>query len=172
MLPSKPPWGRRGDFGDSLGHTAERLSASTCQKPCVRSSQANGFALVQGFAERGVEVVLNGRDAGKLDGAAARLAAAGHKGSVAGLDVSASRQGRCRGDREILDILVSDAGMQFRSPLEDVPVEKWQQLLATNISSAFDVGQAVARHMIPRGEGKIINMASVQTELARSGIAP
>ena len=62
--------------------------------------------------------------------------------------------------------------MQFRSPLEEFPVEKWEQLLATNISSAFYVGQAVARHMIPRGKGKIINIASVQSELARPGIAP
>ena len=71
-----------------------------------------------------------------------------------------------------IDILVNNAGMQFRSPLEDFPVEKWEQLLATNVSSAFYVGQAVARHMIKRGQGKIINIASVQSELARPGIAP
>jgi gluconate 5-dehydrogenase len=45
-------------------------------------------------------------------------------------------------------------------------------LLATNISGAFYVGQAVARYMIPRGHGKIINIASVESELARPGIAP
>jgi gluconate 5-dehydrogenase len=118
------------------------------------SSQGIGFALAQGLAEHGAEIVLNGRDAGKLEAAAARLAAAGHKVSGA------------------IDILVNNAGMQFRSPLEDFPVDKWEQLLATNISSAFYVGQAVARHMIPRGQGKIINIASVQSELARPGIAP
>src|SRR6185503_1362054 len=52
------------------------------------------------------------------------------------------------------------------------PVEKWELLLRTNVSSAFYVGQAVARHMIPRGKGKIINIASVQSELARPVIAP
>ena len=62
--------------------------------------------------------------------------------------------------------------MQFRTPLEDFPVDKWQALLAVNVSSVFYVGQAVARHMIPRGSGKIINIASVQSELARPGIAP
>ncbi len=59
-----------------------------------------------------------------------------------------------------IDILVNNAGMQFRSPLEDVPIERWEQLLATNVSSVFYVAQAVARHMIKRGEGKIINIAS------------
>ncbi len=140
------------------------------------SSQGIGFALAQGLAEHGAEIVLNGRDAGKLDAAAAKLAAAGHKVSVAGFDVTnaqAAKDGVEAIERSgAIDVLVNNAGMQFRSPLEDFPIEKWEQLLATNISSAFYVGQAVARHMIPRGRGKIINIASVQSELARSGIAP
>ena len=101
----------------------------------------------------------------------------GHKVSVAGFDVTlaqAAKDGVEAIERNsgAIDILVNNAGMQFRSPLEDFPVEKWEQLLATNISSAFYVGQAVARHMIRRGHGKIINIASVQSELARPGIAP
>ena len=71
-----------------------------------------------------------------------------------------------------IDILINNAGMQFRTPLEDFPADRWEQLLTTNISSVFYVGQAVARHMIARGRGKIINIASVQSELARPGIAP
>ncbi len=62
--------------------------------------------------------------------------------------------------------------MQFRSLLEDFPADRWEQMLTTNISSAFYTGQAVARFMIARGKGKIINIASVQSELARPGIAP
>ena len=62
--------------------------------------------------------------------------------------------------------------MQFRTPLEDFPHDKWSELMRTNIDTAFFVGQAVARRMIPRGRGKIINIASVQSELARPGIAP
>ena len=141
------------------------------------SSQGIGFALAQGLAEHGAEIVLNGRDAGKLAAAAATLTDAGHKVSVAGFDVTnaeAVRNGveAIEKNAGAIDILVNNAGMQFRSPLEEFPVEKWEQLLATNISSAFYVGQAVARHMIPRGKGKIINIASVQSELARPGIAP
>src|SRR6185312_5090983 len=141
------------------------------------SSQGIGFALAQGLAEHGAEIVLNGRDAGKLAAAAATLTDAGHKVSVAGFDVTnaeAVRNGveAIEKNAGAIDILVNNAGMQFRSPLEEFPVEKWEQLLATNISSVFYVGQAVARHMIPRGKGKIINIASVQSELARPGIAP
>jgi gluconate 5-dehydrogenase len=141
------------------------------------SSQGIGFALAEGLAEHGAEVVLNGRDAGKLAAAAASLGSAGHKVSVAGFDVTnamAAKEGveAIEKNTGAIDILINNAGMQFRSPLEEFPVEKWDQLLATNISSAFYVGQAVARHMIPRGKGKIINIASVQSELARPGIAP
>jgi gluconate 5-dehydrogenase len=141
------------------------------------SSQGIGFALAQGLAEHGAEIVLNGRDAGKLEAAAAKLRAAGHKVSVAGFDVTqaqAAKDGVAAIEQNAgaIDILINNAGMQFRSPLEDFPVDKWELLLATNISSAFYVGQAVARHMIPRRQGKIINIASVQSELARPGIAP
>ena len=71
-----------------------------------------------------------------------------------------------------IDILVNNAGMQHRGPLEDFPPEMFEKLMQTNVSSIFNVGQAVARHMIKRGNGKIINIASVQTMLARPGIAP
>ncbi len=62
--------------------------------------------------------------------------------------------------------------MQHRSPLEDFPEDGFQSLLQTNIASVFNVAQAVARHMIARRAGKIINICSVQTALARPGIAP
>jgi gluconate 5-dehydrogenase len=71
-----------------------------------------------------------------------------------------------------IDILVNNAGMQHRTPLEDFPAEAFERLMQTNIASVFHVGQACARHMIARGAGKIINIASVQTALARPGIAP
>ncbi len=71
-----------------------------------------------------------------------------------------------------IEILFNNAGMQHRAPLEDFPLDAWERLKATNIDSVFFVGQAVARHMIPRRRGKIVNIASVQSEVARPGIAP
>lgn len=141
------------------------------------SSQGIGLAIARGLAEHGASVVLNGRDRNKLEAAAAGLRAGGHDVAVTSFDVTrpdAVRGGISRVEEAIgpIDILVNNAGMQFRMPLEEFPAEKWEELLKTNVSSAFYVGQAVARHMIPRGKGKIINIASVQSELARPGIAP
>ena len=137
------------------------------------SSQGIGHALATGLAAHGAAVVLNGRDPARLGAAAAGIAGA----VTAPFDVTdpeavASGIERVEADHGPIDILVNNAGMQFRAPLEDYPVEKWRQLLETNVSSLFYVGQAVARRMIPRGRGKIINIASVQSELARPGIAP
>ncbi|MBX4901178.1 SDR family oxidoreductase [Rhizobium bangladeshense] len=141
------------------------------------SSQGIGFALAEGLAAHGACVVLNGRDRVKLAESARRLQEAGAVVSVSDFDVTdpeAVRRGVDAIEAEVgpIDILVNNAGMQFRSPLEDFPVDRWVQLMKTNVSSVFYVGQAVARHMIGRGQGKIINIASVQSELARPGIAP
>ena len=141
------------------------------------SSQGIGLALAQGLASHGAAIVLNGRDPGKLDAAATAIRAGGHEVSTAVFDVTdhaAAAAGVARIEAEIgpIDILVNNAGMQFRAPLEDFPADKWDQLLRTNISSVFNVGQAVARFMIGRGRGKIINIGSVQSELARTSIAP
>lgn len=137
------------------------------------SSQGIGFALAQGLAAAGAMVVLNGRDAAKLAEAARAIEGA----RQLPFDVTSHAQARTAVDAfeaEVgpIDILVNNAGMQYREPLESFPADAFERLLHTNISSVFNVGQAVARHMIGRGAGKIINIASVQTALARPGIAP
>jgi len=141
------------------------------------SSQGIGFALARGLAEHGATVIINGRDRGKVDQAVTLLEDDGHKVFASAFDVTNAADVRAaiemiEEEIDALDILVNNAGMQYRAPLEDFPIEKWQQLLETNISSAFYAGQAAARHMIARGRGKIINIASVQSELARPSIAP
>jgi gluconate 5-dehydrogenase len=141
------------------------------------SSQGIGLALARGLAEHGATVILNGRDETKLNAAREQLTADGftaHPIAFDATDHTSVAAGIDKIEAEIgpIDILINNAGMQHRSPLEDFPIDKWQQLLTTNISSVFYVGQAVARHMIARGHGKIINIASVQSELARPGIAP
>jgi gluconate 5-dehydrogenase len=141
------------------------------------SSQGIGLAIAAGLADHGAAIVLNGRDTAKLGAAADQLRTRGHVVSVAPFDVtdaSAVPPAVADIERDIgpIDILVNNAGMQFRSPLEEFPVDRWEQLLKTNVSSVFYVAQAVARYMIERRRGKIINIASVQSELARPGIAP
>jgi gluconate 5-dehydrogenase len=70
------------------------------------------------------------------------------------------------------DILVNNAGLQRRKPFVEFSLDDWNDLVATNLTSAFLVGQRVARGMVARGSGKIINIGSVQSQLARPGIAP
>lgn len=141
------------------------------------SSQGIGYALAEGLAGYGAEVVINGRTAGSVGKAVDALRTLGISAHAAVFDVT-DKKDADRGVAEIeagigaIDILINNAGMQFRSPLEEFPADKWELLLATNVSSVFYVGQAVARKMIARGAGKIINIASVQSELARPGIAP
>jgi gluconate 5-dehydrogenase len=137
------------------------------------SSQGIGFALAAGLADAGAEVVLNGRDTAKLDDAAAKISGARTLAFDA-TDHAAVRAAVDQFEAEVgpIDILINNAGMQYRTPLEDFPADAFQRLLQTNVASVFNVGQACARHMIGRKAGKIINIASVQTALARPGIAP
>ncbi len=71
-----------------------------------------------------------------------------------------------------LDILVNNVGIQRRAPLLDFSVDDWNDLVAANLTSAFLVTRRVARAMVTRRSGKIINIGSVQSQLARPGIAP
>ncbi|KAA1177353.1 SDR family oxidoreductase [Rhizobium tropici] len=138
------------------------------------SSQGIGLALAKGLAAAGAELVLNGRDKEKLAKAAESFEGKVYQLAFDVTDHEAARQAVDAFETETgaIDILVNNAGMQFRTPLEDFPADAFERLLRTNISSVFNVGQAVARHMIKRGAGKIINIASVQTALARPSIAP
>ncbi|MDB2407158.1 SDR family oxidoreductase [Jannaschia sp.] len=141
------------------------------------SSQGIGYALAQGLAEAGAEIVLNGRNTAKTETAAETLRATGATVHVLAFDVTDHDAVRTAVDgfeaeTGPIDILVNNAGMQHRTALEDFPADAFEKLLQTNIASVFHVGQAVARHMIGRGKGKIVNICSVQTALARPGIAP
>ncbi|WP_292294621.1 SDR family oxidoreductase [Marivita sp.] len=162
-------------MAQSMGSELFDLSGRTAL--VTGSSQGIGHALARGLAEAGAVVILNGRDTGKLAVAAQDLRSSGARVYELAFDATDSTEVRTAIDEfeaetGTIDILVNNAGMQHRAPLEDFPAEVFEQLLQTNIASVFHVGQAVARHMIGRGAGKIINIASVQTALARPGIAP
>ncbi len=143
------------------------------------SSQGIGLSIARGLAAAGARIVLNGRSADRLAEAArllgdAACAPAGGLGVFDVTDPDAVEAGVARIEREAggIDILVNNAGIQRRRTLEEFPVETWREVMATNLDSVFFVGQAVAKRMIPRGRGKIINIASLQSEAARPTIAP
>ena len=139
--------------------------------------RATIVAIARGLGQAGARLVLNGRDAVKLAAAAATLRAEGldvherafdvtqHADAAAAVDAIEAQTGP-------IEILVNNAGMQRRGPIQDYAPSDWDTLMATNLDSVFHVGQAVARKMIPRGRGRIINICSVMSELGRPGIAP
>jgi len=141
------------------------------------SSQGIGQSIAIGLASAGANIVMNGRDTGKLADAASALRQAGTTVHELAFDVTDHNVAQAAVDgfeseTGPIDILVNNAGMQHRTPLEDFPLEAFERLMKTNVTSVFSVGQAVARHMIARGRGKIINIASIQSALSRPGIAP
>jgi gluconate 5-dehydrogenase len=140
------------------------------------SSTGIGYALAKGLAGAGAEIILNGRSEARLAEAVARLRDEGATVHAASFDVTSANEvekaiAAIERDIGAIDILVNNAGMQRRAPLEQFSHEQWQELMKTNVDSVFLVGQAVARHMIGRQRGKIVNICSVQSELGRPNIA-
>ena len=140
------------------------------------SSQGIGLAMAEGLGQAGAHIILNGRNTAKLQAACAALMAKNLQVEISAFDVtdeSAVNTAVAALEKHSpIDILINNAGMQFRTPLEDYPSDKFRELLRVNIESAFLVGKAVAKHMIARKAGKIINICSVQSELGRPSIAP
>ena len=136
-----------------------------------------GLALARGLAQAGAQVVINGRDAQRAQSACTLLRDEGldaeyslfdvtdHQAVATAIDALEHRSGP-------IDILINNAGLQHRQALEDVSAQDWHRLMSTNLDGVFNVSKAVARHMIARRRGKIINIGSVQSELARASIAP
>jgi gluconate 5-dehydrogenase len=156
----------------------ERLFGLDGRVALVTGSSAGiGAAMAGGLAGAGASVVINGRNADKVAAIVDHIKAAGGKAHSAVFDVTSSadvRAGVAKIEAEIgpIEILVNNAGIQRRTPLEDFPEATWRELMSANLDSVFFVGQAVARAMIPRKRGRIINICSVQSELGRPGIAP
>ena len=132
------------------------------------SSRGIGRAFAQALLEAGCTVVVHGADPDRARAAAAELGC-----EFVAFDVTDS-EAVAAGVRQAgeVDILVNNAGIQHRAPLLDFPEDAWQRLLQTNLTGAFLVGREVARGMVARGRGKIVNIASVQSAAARAGIAP
>ena len=141
------------------------------------SSAGIGLALARALGQAGAVVVINGRGESKVAAVTAQLQSEGLTAHACVFDVTNSTSVNAAVDdieRNIgaIDILINNAGMQRRAPLQDFLEADWHELMRTNLDSVFMVGQAVARKMIPRQRGKIINICSVQSELGRPNIAP
>ncbi len=141
------------------------------------SSRGLGLAMAEGLAAAGAAVVLNGSDAGRLGAAAAAMRAAGHQVHEARFDVTdepaVMAAFAALDDQGVhVDILVNNAGIQFRKPMLELATADWRRVIETNLTSAFVIGREAARRMIPRGRGKVINIGSLTSALARATVAP
>jgi gluconate 5-dehydrogenase len=142
------------------------------------SSDGLGLAMARGLAAAGAGIVLNGRDEKKLAAAAKSFAEAGHKVEARAFDVADEKAvvaafEHLDADGVEIDILVNNAGIQFRKPMVDLTTDEWRRVVDVHLTGSFQVGREAARRMIARGRGgKIINIASLGSEVARPTISP
>ncbi|ART62679.1 glucose 1-dehydrogenase [Kushneria marisflavi] len=142
------------------------------------SSRGLGFALAQGLAEQGARVIIHGRSEDTVQKAVqAIVEATGAEAFGVTFDVTRSDEVKTAlaglvETHGVPEILVNNAGLQRRAPFAEFEPDDWDAVIATNLSSTFYVANALARHMSERGHGKIVNIGSVQSMLARQTIAP
>ena len=146
------------------------------------STRGIGAAIAEALARAGARVSVNGRDPGRTalacESLLARLETDGVHADLRPIsfDVGdyAAMLVAVRGledDLGGIDVLVNNAGIQYRSPVLDFPLDAWERVLATNLTSCFVLAQHVARGMIERGHGKIINVCSLQSRIVRNSTA-
>ncbi len=136
-----------------------------------------GLAIARGLAAAGARVVLNGRNHDKIEAAADALRGEGLDADVAAFDVSdpdAVRSGVAALQASLgpVDILVNNAGIQHRATIVDFSDADWRRLMATNLDAPFYMARAVIPAMQARRGGKIINIASLMSSLARPTTVP
>lgn len=141
------------------------------------SSRGLGRAFAEGLAGAGARVVLNGVNEARLDEAAEEMRKTGFTVLTTAFDVTdepAVKSAFTKLDAEgvEIDILVNNAGIQFRKPMLELETADWQRVIDTNLTSAFVIGREAATRMAKRGRGKIINIGSLTSELARATVAP
>jgi gluconate 5-dehydrogenase len=141
------------------------------------SARGLGFAMAEGLATAGAHVIINGTTEVGVAKAVANLRDKGLTADGGVFDVTneiaiTTAFARFDADGTAIDILVNNAGIQLRKPMVELTTPEWQKVLDVNLTSAFVVGREAAKRMIPRGHGKIINIGSLTSALARATVAP
>ncbi len=139
------------------------------------SGQGIGLTLARGLAAAGAELVLNDVEPARLEGAVGALRAQGFKVNGQCFNVAHESEvvaGVIALEQAFgpVDVLINNAGIHRRAPLESMPLEAWQAVLDVNLTSAFLVTRAVVPGMIRRHAGKIINLCSLNSEISRPTI--
>lgn len=140
------------------------------------SARGIGNTIATGFARAGSTVVINDIDHEQLDQALNSLRLVNPKVYGYCFDVSdyeLVQKTIIAIEKEVgnIDILINNAGIHRRAPLLEMKMEDWNRVIEVNLSSVFFISQQVAKNMIQRGKGKIINISSLNAEGARPTIA-
>ena len=141
------------------------------------SSRGLGRAMAEGLAQAGAAIVLNGTDPVRVAAAAAALRAEGRTVHEAPFDVTdepaiVSAFATLDAQGVEIDILINNAGIQFRKPMLELETADWRRVIEVNLTSAFVIGREAARRMVPRRRGKIINIGSLMSDAGRPTVAP
>ncbi len=133
------------------------------------STSGIGLAIAEAFAAAGADVMLNGLgSAADIEAATTKVRTAGTRVVYNGANMLKGAEiadmiKRAEAEFGRVDILVNNAGIQHVSPIEDFPVEKWDAVIAINLTAAFHTIRAVVPGMKARKSGRIINMASAHS---------
>lgn len=142
------------------------------------STRGLGFAYAQGLAQAGARVILNGTSEEHMHHALESLKAQGYEARGFLFNVANEAEieavfARLDAEQIAVDIVINNAGIQFRKPMLELALADWQRVLDVNLTSAFLVARAAARRMVARKRGgKIINIGSLTSEAARATVAP
>ncbi len=135
-----------------------------------------GMAMAEGLASAGATLVINGHSSqDKIDTAVKHYQdkgydARGYRFNVCDPDDVEQAVSAIEADVGPIDILVNNAGIIKRTPLLEMPLNDWQQVIDTDLTSVFIVSKAVVSRMVKRGGGKVINICSMMSELGRDSV--
>ena len=141
------------------------------------SSRGLGRAIAEGLAQAGARIIVNGTQADRTQSAQKELQTQGYDVEALAFDVT-NEQAVTQAFTDLdarhiaVDILVNNAGIQLRKPMVELTTPEWNKVIDTNLTSCFVIGREAAKRMIVRGHGKVINIASLTSELARATVAP
>ena len=141
------------------------------------ASRGLGLTFARALAQAGADVAITSRTRASLAGSRAEIETLGRRAIPIELDVRDEASIRravdaAHAELGTIDILVNNAGCNIRKPAIDVTWDDWNTILDTNLRGPFFVAQAVARHMIPRRYGRMINIGSVTSVAGYAGLGP
>jgi NAD(P)-dependent dehydrogenase (short-subunit alcohol dehydrogenase family) len=161
---------------EALVSDASLFDLSDLRAVVTGASRGLGLQMARALARAGADLVITARDTASLADSCRELEAFGHVVEPVALDLrsessihAAIAEATHRGP---IDILVNNAGCNVRKPALEITWDDWNTVLDTNLRGTFFVAQAVARTMLPRGRGRIINIGSVTSVFGYAGLAP